>query len=659
MNGQRMRQIHLDFHTSPLIPDVGAEFDPDEFVSTLKEARVNSINIFAKCHHGMCYYPTKLGRMHPALKFDLVGEMLGALAGAGIGAQIYFTAGWDEVSADNSNWLEVNREGVLGGVRPFESRWRKLCLNKKSYVDLILAQTDEIIERYRGLFEGFWYDIVFQKGCVCRDCIADMKRRGLEPADPADQKKHDYIVILEFMERVYNHVKLRLPGVAVFFNTKLHPDGAYDEGFAIKNKLKYLTNIEIESLPSEKWGYNHFPLYVSYLGRGSSRCVGMNGRFHTAWGDFGSLRNREALEYECFRMIMHGAACCVGDQLHPRGRLDKKVYERIGEVYRQIEEREAFCHGSEKLAEVGVLTANRPLETAFESDEGALRMLMELHYSFDIIDVTSDFSRYRLLILPDRVICNDTLAQKLSAYVAGGGAVIATCRSGLDPATGKYLFREAGIEYLGDSEYCPEYISVEKDFREDLAGMEYVLYERGANVRAAEGAEVLAWQGRPYFNRTYDVFCSHRHFPFDRLTGRPAIVRSGRVIYISSPLFGSYRVYGVRAYRDIVEASIKALLGTTLLESDLPPSAEVALRRQGGRLILHILHYIPERKCKKLDIVDTKIPLYNRSVAVRTGRKPRSVCLVPGMRELPFAYEDGYTRLTLPEINGHVMVVFE
>jgi len=115
----------------------------------------------------------------------------------------------------------------------------------------------------------------------------------------------------------------------------------------------------------------------------------------------------------------------------------------------------------------------------------------------------------------------------------------------------------------------------------------------------------------------------------------------------------------VRAYRDIVEASIKALLGTTLIESDLPPSAEVALRRQGGRLILHILHYIPERKCKKLDIVDTKIPLYNRSVAVRTGRKPRSVCLVPGMRELPFAYEDGYTRLTLPEINGHVMVVFE
>ena len=29
------RQIHLDFHTSEAIPDVGADFDPDEFAATL------------------------------------------------------------------------------------------------------------------------------------------------------------------------------------------------------------------------------------------------------------------------------------------------------------------------------------------------------------------------------------------------------------------------------------------------------------------------------------------------------------------------------------------------------------------------------------------------------------------------------------------------
>ena len=62
-----MRQIHLDFHTSPFIPEVGYDFDADEFTDILKKAHVNSINLFAKCHHGMYYYPTHLGTQHPGL----------------------------------------------------------------------------------------------------------------------------------------------------------------------------------------------------------------------------------------------------------------------------------------------------------------------------------------------------------------------------------------------------------------------------------------------------------------------------------------------------------------------------------------------------------------------------------------------------------------
>ena len=131
------RQIHLDFHTSPFINDVGNEFNAEEFAKTLKEAKVNSINVFAKCHHGMSYYPTKLGKVHPALKFDLLGEMLNALHKEGIEAPIYFPVGWEETSAENANWLEVNSDGVLGTISPFLSRnykWRKLCLNKKGRI---------------------------------------------------------------------------------------------------------------------------------------------------------------------------------------------------------------------------------------------------------------------------------------------------------------------------------------------------------------------------------------------------------------------------------------------------------------------------------------------------------------------------------------------
>jgi hypothetical protein len=46
------RTIHLDFHTGPDIPDVGAEFDVDAFARTFVDAHVDSVTVFAKCHHG-------------------------------------------------------------------------------------------------------------------------------------------------------------------------------------------------------------------------------------------------------------------------------------------------------------------------------------------------------------------------------------------------------------------------------------------------------------------------------------------------------------------------------------------------------------------------------------------------------------------------------
>jgi hypothetical protein len=84
----------------------------------------------------------------------------------------------------------------------------------------------------------------------------------------------------------------------------------------------------------------------------------MTGRFHTAWGDFGGLRNRAALAFECFQGLAHGTTCSIGDQLHPRGRLDPTVYQRIGEIYAEVEWREPWCKDTTSLPDIGVMTAH-------------------------------------------------------------------------------------------------------------------------------------------------------------------------------------------------------------------------------------------------------------------------------------------------------------
>jgi hypothetical protein len=44
---------------------VGDQFDATTFFDTLESAKVNSIALFAKCHHGYSYFNTKVGTHHP------------------------------------------------------------------------------------------------------------------------------------------------------------------------------------------------------------------------------------------------------------------------------------------------------------------------------------------------------------------------------------------------------------------------------------------------------------------------------------------------------------------------------------------------------------------------------------------------------------------
>ena len=69
------RTIHLDFHTGPLVPNVGVAFDPDQFADTFKRANVDSVTVFAMCHHGHLYYDTDHPARHPGLSRDL--DLLG------------------------------------------------------------------------------------------------------------------------------------------------------------------------------------------------------------------------------------------------------------------------------------------------------------------------------------------------------------------------------------------------------------------------------------------------------------------------------------------------------------------------------------------------------------------------------------------------------
>ena len=132
------RCVHLDFHTSELIPDVGAKFDKEKFAKTLKDAKINSVTVFAKCHHGCFYYKGSKFFVHPGMQGSLLDEQLDACKKAGVSAKIYISAGIDEhISRQHPEWLRREKYGEDQDATGF----RRLCFNSE-YLDILKEQTD-------------------------------------------------------------------------------------------------------------------------------------------------------------------------------------------------------------------------------------------------------------------------------------------------------------------------------------------------------------------------------------------------------------------------------------------------------------------------------------------------------------------------------------
>ena len=205
------RQVHLDFHTSPHIPGVGSRFDKAQFQAALKEGNVNSITVFAKCHHGYCYYPTRVGTQHPTMTpgFDLTGAMIEAAHEIGVAAPVYITAGWSALDAQrHPEWCMLDKNGVKRdngsdpNAGPDDPRpactWDHLCLSG-DYARHIYDITREVCDRYADL-DGLFYDIVFlNRACYCPNCMAGMKAEGLNPENERDAEEYYRRSHLRFM----------------------------------------------------------------------------------------------------------------------------------------------------------------------------------------------------------------------------------------------------------------------------------------------------------------------------------------------------------------------------------------------------------------------------------------------------------------------------
>lgn len=680
------RQVHLDFHTSGHIGDIGRDFSKEQFQNALKMGHVNSITVFGKCHHGYCYYPTKVGTIHPGLApgRDLAGEMMDACHEIGVYAPLYLTLGWSALDAvEHPEWICRAKDGSYTGVnydfgakeadaRP-ECSWIHLC-SAGEYRQYLYDLTREVCERYERL-DGLFFDIVFvTDACYCDHCVKGMRKMGLDPNCIEDAKKYYQMQKKETLDGLRAILKQYHPEASVFFNSggaEIHmPQWHYAS-----------THFEMEDLPTTWGGYDKMPMRARYFAGKGKDYLGMTGKFHLDWGEFGGFKTPEALKFECASMMANGACCSVGDQLHPHGRMDEETYKNIGYAYSYVEQIEEYCRDTQETARLGVMVS---LDSG--ANEAMAKLLLDCHVDFDVVHSPESLGRFDTVIIPDNYRLNAEMGAAFEEYIADGGKVLMLGGSGLKEEEDVFAFSVPFV-YRGKSKYDKDFfevvgesISTDDSAGEDAAGKNIAVEgAAGKNADAPNSAEivkspilcytsahyvegegeVLARIKEPFFSRTYGTYCSHRNTPYqDEYSEYPAAVKCGNILYAAHELAGMYHDYGAVYHRRYFLWLLRQLYQADVVQAEMPVQGRLHLvkREQEKQYVLHLTYGSPIQR-GSVSVMEDFPTLYRIPVKLALAEEVESMTLIPQNETVEFTKsEDGY-EVMIPEMTAHQMLV--
>ncbi len=524
------RKIHCDFHNAGFIHNIGKDFKAGEYVKTLQEAGVNAIVVFAKCRHGYAYYNTRVGTRHPGLNFDLLGRQIAACRKNNIAIWAYVCVGEEELFTSTLDQPLSHPDRRSIKIKP---------------------ELDSAYEKY-------------ELTPMIRELVCNYDLDGLYIDFPETE---------DFIRRTTDLVKSLRPGMVVAFNHQWAKSRAEQAKLDIS---------ELESW-DHKMAFYHWQYFARYA-RGAVPLTAMALRFWKAWGDFGGLADEAMLRFQVATGQANGCLITIGDHLHPFGRLDKAVYDRIGRVLRDAQTIEPYVLDSESVPYVAL---HRPRDVRLSAADADCRALIDSAIHFTVVDPTQDLARFKAVIVPDAADVGAEEIPRLEQYVAAGGRLLLMGRP--DEA----LARLAGICFHSGEE--PAYLRINPAVLPTPPATDVFSYLAMTPADPLEGTQILVphiWSlghGTPYGSRQQSP-------PEDRFSGLAAITQrtlgQGQVIYIGAPLLKVYASWGYTAMREILADLLKLAIPPEdrLLDVDAEVPLEVSLNRQGDRLIVHLVH---------------------------------------------------------------------
>ena len=656
----RYRRHLCDMHIDDWDPEFLSQFSPEEYVENLKRAKINNAMLYFQSHVGLCYYPTKSGKMHEAFrgKEDLMRKLCLLCHENDIKVTGYYSINYNTWAHDQfPDWRMIKENGLSRreeGDAPGEemafaskkaARYGLCCPNHEEYRQFVYAQVDEMLE-YLPM-DALFFDMPFwSHTCYCKKCQARWAKEfgGEIPINP-ERGTREYDLLFyakhlwmgEWALALSAYVKSKAPDLPVEYNYASAIAGNSQNGCGdlVNQASDYVGGDLYGGMMEHSFACKFYRSVTKnqpfeYM---FSRCKPAL-RMHTLTKTLDEMKTSLAVT------AAHHGATLVIDAIDPVGTMDQRVYERVGQMFDMQLPYEPYFKG-EMLGDIGIYynpqSRYTPREGTHHNLQSSVAMakgLIQRHIPFGITGAYEDFSRYSYLAAPALTWQDRAEYGRLIDYVEKGGTLYISggeCRELVEELTGGILsgVTDATRIYAAPTErYAPIFGWFNEKYPLPFLGAAPVLQ----NVAREDVAAVLV---NPYTLHREIRFASiHSDPPSTALTDIPMIVvkkrGKGKVIWSAATLEGM----DYPEYQQIVQALIFWEKNRFSLESNAPAQVEFTLFRLENALQINAAVLSNDAEAHI-------VPGFE--IRVKTERVPARVLLMPGKEEMPFRYEEGYT----------------
>jgi hypothetical protein len=617
-------RLLVDNHISEDDPEAMARFEPAQYVAMVKLAGIEASMVYATCHNGNCYFPTRVGHMHANLKGrDIFGQTVDLLRREGIVPIAYYTSIYHNHSAKtHPAWRITHPNGTQHGGRYWWS-----CPNNDEYRGFVLAQIAEVVAYdVDGIFNDmtFWPVI-----CFCSSCRTKyLAETGREIPRTVDWRSPEWVAFQRFRERsmasfaqaITDSIKSR-KDITVTHQTSTIMHGwlqgytlgiaaacDYTSGDFYGGKYQHIVGSKVLAAASRHLPYEFM----------TSRCVNL--RDHT------SMKSEAELTAEAATTLANAGAYFFIDAINPDGTLEREVYERLGAVtgklapftaavrrHRPVITADKTLYYSSAAyvdentsADIISASGNNP---AADELSGTAVVLTRAHIPFRAItSATEDYSGLNTIIMNNILYTGDDENARLRAFVANGGTLVATGLTSLcrpdGTTTGDFGLTDVfGVSYTGGRARRFHYLS--------LVDRHWLVSSHASAPLCRETtARVLARIVEPRFDPDAEQYASiHSNPPgtrteFAALTVHP--YGKGQCIYLSSPVLSlqqdAQQVFGAWLFGTFAPSAL-------VLETNAPPCVEITVNRSttGNAYLIGFVNY--QRELPNVPVRDITVTL--------------------------------------------------